>query len=135
MLLEVAYVVYLSLLLGIHNNKHNNQRAQKPLVMVKAFGKDRINTRRVDVFNPFISPLDLLKVLLVVRAMNMVNPHLGRNENCLLVSKRKRMIGLRQNRNCLRQNSSKELRPALALIVVSRVTSLRLVLRHSLPNY
>jgi hypothetical protein len=119
---------------GTHSENYN-QRVPKPLVLVKSVGKGTSNTRRVDVLNPLISPIDLLEVLLVVGAMYMVISHLGKKENCLLVSKRKRIFGLRQNMNCLRQNSSKELRPALALIVVSSVTSLTLVLSQSLLDY
>jgi hypothetical protein len=74
-------------------------------------------------------------VLVVVRAIDMVTPHLGRKESCLFLSKIKRILGLRLSRNCLLQNFSKELRPALALIVVSMVISLRLVLSQSLPDY
>ena len=48
---------------------------------------------------------------------------------------KKNILGLRLNRNSLKQNFNKELKPALALIVVSRVTSLRHVLNQSLPNY
>ena len=70
--------------MGIHNDKHNNQRVPKPLVLVKSVRKDRTNTRRVDVLNSLISPIDLPEVLLVVGAMDMVTPHLGKNENgCL----------------------------------------------------
>jgi hypothetical protein len=62
-------------------------------------------------------------VLLVARAMVMAAPHLGRGENCLLTSKRKNIIGLRLNRNCLGQNFSKGSRAVIALSVVRRVIS------------
>jgi hypothetical protein len=52
-------------------------------------------------------------MLLVMGAKDMVTPHLGRNESCILMHKRKRILGLRQNINCPRHNSRKELRPAL----------------------
>jgi hypothetical protein len=87
--------------MGIDNNKYN-QRVPKPLVLVKEVGKGKANTRRVDVLNPLISPIDLLEVLLVVGAMDMVALHLGRKANCLLTSKRKRILELRQDRNSLR---------------------------------
>jgi len=89
----------------------------------------------VDFLNPLISPRDLPEVLLVIGAMDMVTPHRGRKENCLLTSKRKRILGLRLKENCLRQNSSKELRPALGSIVVSIVISLMLVLIQSFLDY
>jgi hypothetical protein len=34
-------------------------------------------------------------VLLVVRAIDMVTPHLGRKDNCLLMNKRKEILGFR----------------------------------------
>jgi len=105
------------------------------LALVKAVGKGRANTWKVDVLKHFISPIDLPEVPLVVWAMGMVTPHLGRRENCLLMSKRKKILGLRLSRNRLGQNISKGLRPALALIVVSRVISSRLVLSQSLLDY
>jgi hypothetical protein len=55
----------------------------------------------------------------------MVIPHLGTSEICLLMSKRKRILGLRLSKNYLKQNFSKGLRPYLALIVVGMVISLR----------
>jgi len=104
------------------------------LVLVRAVGKDK-NTQRVDALITFISPTDLMLVLLVVRAMDMVFPHWGRSGSCLLMNKRKRIVGLKPSRNCLLLNSNRELRPAFALIVVSWVTSLRLVLNRNLPDY
>jgi hypothetical protein len=135
MLQDVTCVGYLPLLVEIPSGKNNNQKVLKPLVLVKAVGKSRTNTRRLDVFNPLISLVDLPEVLLVVRVMGMVTPHLGRKESCLLMSKRKKILGSKLNRNCLRQNFSKELRPARALIVVSKVISLRLLLSQSLLDY
>ena len=58
------------------------------MVLVRAIGKGRINTRKVDVFNHFISLIDLPGVLLVFGTMDMVAPHLGRKENCLFINKR-----------------------------------------------
>jgi hypothetical protein len=136
MLLGVIYVIFMPLLVGIYNDKNNNQWSQKPIVLVKAIGKGRINTRRVDGFNPLISPIHLPEAILVVGAAGMVTPHLGRNENCLFMSKRKRILVLKLNRNCLRQNSKKGLRLSLVSIVVTRVIlSFRLVLSQGLPNY
>jgi hypothetical protein len=82
-----------------------------------------------------ISPTNLPEVLLVVRAMYMVTSHLGKRENCLLMSRRKRILGLWLSRICLKRNFSKGLRPALALLVVSRVVSLKHVLSQNLPDY
>jgi hypothetical protein len=66
----------------------------------KAFGSIKresemaeTNTRRVDVFNPLISLIKLPESFLVVGAMSMGTLHLGRKENCLLTSKRKRILG------------------------------------------
>jgi len=81
------------------------------------------------------SLIDLPVVLLIVGAMDMVTPHSDRKENCLLTIKRKGILGLMLNRNCHRQNFNKELRPALALVVVSRVISSRLILSQSLLDY
>jgi hypothetical protein len=67
--------------------------------------------------------------------MGMAIPHKGRSENCPLVNKRKRILGSRLNRNWLKQNFNKELKPVFSLIVVSRVTSLRRVLSQNLPDY
>ena len=67
--------------------------------------------------------------------MDMLIPHYGRRGNCLLMSKRKRILGLRLSRNCLKQHFSKGLKPALTLIAVSRVISLRHVQSQSRPNY
>jgi hypothetical protein len=89
----------------------------------------------VSVLKPLISLAGLLEALLVVRAVGMVTPRLGGKESCLLMSKRKRILGLRLNRSYLWQNFSKEFSPALALIVVSRVISLRLVISQNLPDY
>jgi hypothetical protein len=72
----------------IHSDNYN-QRVPKPPVIVKAVEKSKTNTRRVDVLIPMISLIDLLETLLVVRAMDMIAPNLGRRENCLLMSKRK----------------------------------------------
>jgi hypothetical protein len=74
-------------------------------------------------------------VLLVVRAMGMEIPHWGISGSFPLMSKRKMILGLRLNKDCLKQNFDKELKPALASIVVSRVTSLRHVLSQRLPDY
>jgi hypothetical protein len=63
---------------GIHNDKYNNQRVPKPLVLVKVFGKDKTCTRRVDVLNSLTSSIDLPDIFLVVGVMDMVTPHLGR---------------------------------------------------------
>jgi len=72
---------------------------------------------------------------MLVRAMGMVTPHSGRRETCLLMSKRKKILESRLSRNCLRQNFSKGLRPALALIVVmSRVITLRHILSRNLRD-
>jgi len=65
----------------------------------------------------------------------MVIPHLGTSERCLVMSKRKRILGLRLSRNCFKQNFSKGLRPVLALIGVNMVISLRRLLSLSLPEY
>jgi hypothetical protein len=46
-----------------------------------------------------ISLVELPEVLMVVRAIDMVTPHMGRRENCLLTSKRKRILGLMLSRN------------------------------------
>jgi hypothetical protein len=67
--------------------------------------------------------------------MDMVNPQLGTSESCLLVSKRKRTLGLRLSKNCLKQSFSNGLRPALALIVVSRAMSLGHVLSQNHHDY
>jgi len=64
----------------IYNDNYNH-RVLKPLVLVKATRKGRTNTRRVDVFIPVISLVDLLEVFLAVKVMGMVTPHLGRREN------------------------------------------------------
>ena len=133
-LLEVTCVGYQSRLVWIHNDKYN-QRVPKPMALVKVFDKGKANTRRVYVLLPMISLVGLPEVLLVVRAMDMVISHLGRRENCLLIRKRKRILGLRLSRNCLKPKFSKGLKPALALIVVSRVISLRHVLSQSPPDY
>jgi hypothetical protein len=82
----------------------------------------------VNVFNLLISPIELPRVLLVVGELGMVLPHLGRKGNCLLLSKERRILGLKPNRNYLRQSSNKDLRLDFALIVVSKAKSLRLVL-------
>ena len=90
----------------------------------------------MEVLYPLISPIELPRLLMVVEALAMVTPHMGRKENCLLMSKRKKNLGLKPNRNYLRQNSNKGLRLALASIVVSRAISLRLVLiRQNFPDY
>jgi hypothetical protein len=52
-------------------------------------------------------------VLIIARAMDMVIPHLGTKESCLFTSKIKRILVIRLSRNCLKQNFSKGLRPAL----------------------
>jgi hypothetical protein len=118
----------------IHSYNYN-QRVPKPLVLVKAIGKCKTNTWRGDVLNRLINAIKLLEVPLVVRAIDMVTPHLGKRENCLLVSKKKKILGIRLRRTCLKQNFSKELRPALAFLVVSRVIFLRHVLSQNLPDY
>ena len=120
MLPGLTCVNYQPLLVGMHNDNYN-QRVPKHLVLVKVIGKGRTNIRRVDVLNPLISPIDLTEDFLIVGAMDIYS-------NSSLGQQRKLppwILGLRQNRNCLRQNSSKELRSALALIVVSKVISLR----------
>jgi hypothetical protein len=63
--------------LEIYNDSYN-QRVPKTLVLVKAVGKGKTNTRRMDVLNLLISPIDLLEVPLMVGAMGMATPHLGR---------------------------------------------------------
>ncbi len=63
--------------MGIHNDNYN-QRVLNPLALVKAVEKGKTNTRRVDVISSLISPIDLLEVLLVVGAMDMVTPYFGR---------------------------------------------------------
>ena len=105
-MIEVTCVGYHPLLVWTQSDNYN-QRVPKPLVLVKVVGKGRIKTWRVDVLNLLISPIDLPEVVLVVRAMDIVTPHLGRRENGLLVSNRKRNHGLRLSRNCLWQNFSK----------------------------
>jgi hypothetical protein len=77
-------------------------KVPKPLVLVKAVRKSRTNTRRVDVLNLLISLADLPEVRLTVRAMDIVTPHLCRRESCLLMNKRKRIIGIRLSRNYLK---------------------------------
>jgi len=67
--------------------------------------------------------------------MDMVIPQLGTSESFLLMSKRKRIFGLRLIRNCLKQSFSKRLRLALALIVMIRVISLRRALSQNLLDY
>jgi hypothetical protein len=76
----------------IHNDNYN-QPVPKSLVLVKAVEKGKTNNRRVGFLIPMISLVDLPEVLLVVRAMDMGTPHLGRRENCQLMSKRKRILG------------------------------------------
>ena len=61
--------------MGIHNDKHNNQRVQRPVLLVKSLGRDRINTWRVDVLNLLISPIERPVVLLVVGDQGRVLPH------------------------------------------------------------
>jgi hypothetical protein len=61
----------------------------------------------MDIFYHLIRQIDLPEVLLVVGAMDMIIPHLGRKENCLLMSKRKEFLGLRIKKNCLWYNSTK----------------------------
>jgi len=97
-LLEVTCVGYQPLLGWIQSDNYS-QRVPEPLVLVKAVEKDRTHTRRVDVLIPMISLVELPEVLMVVRAIDMVTPHMGRRENCLLTSKRKRIIGLMLSRN------------------------------------
>ena len=58
----------------VDSQRHLYRWVIKPLVLVKAIGKDK-NTRRVDALITLISPIDLMLVLLVVRAMDMVIPH------------------------------------------------------------
>jgi hypothetical protein len=77
---------------GIPSCKYNNQQVPKPLVLVKAVGKGKTNTQRVDFLIHLISLINLLEVLLVVRAMDMVTSHLGIKENYLLMNKRKRFF-------------------------------------------
>ena len=71
--------------------------------------------------NVMISPTNLLWVILVVRGMAMVAPHRGIIENRPLMNKRQRILGFRLSRNYLKQNFSKELRPALVVIIAVRV--------------
>jgi len=87
MLLKVSCVIYLSVLVGIHSDIYNNKWVPTPLILVKVVGNGRTSTRKVNVLNPLISPVDLPEVLVVVGAVDMVPPHLGRKENCLLMSK------------------------------------------------
>ena len=77
------------------------------MVLEKAVGKGRTNTRRVDVLNLWTSPIDLPEVLLVVGAMDMVAPHLSRKEICLLKSIIRRILRLRLKINCLGEISVK----------------------------
>ena len=121
--------------MGITSGKYNNQRVPKPLVIAKAIGKGKTNTHRVDVLVYLKSIVNLLEMLLVVRAMDMVTPYLVRKKSYLLTSKRIRILGSKLSRNCIQQSFNKELRPALALTVVSKVISLRLVRRKNLPDY
>jgi hypothetical protein len=54
-----------------------------------------------------------------------LSPHEQKKKNSWINAKQK----------CLKQNFNKGLRPALALLVVSRIISLRLVLSQRLPSY
>ncbi len=74
--IEVTCVDYQPLLVWIHIDNYN-QWVPKNMVLVKAVEKVRPNTWRVEVFNRYIGPIDLPGVLLVVRVMGMVIPHLG----------------------------------------------------------
>ena len=80
MMLEVTHVIYLPIRVGIHNDKCNNKRVPKLMVIAKTVGKGRTNTRRVNVLYPLISPIDFPEMLMVVEAMDMVTPHLGRKK-------------------------------------------------------
>jgi hypothetical protein len=59
MLLEVVTCVGHQPFLGWIHNDNYNQCVLKPLVPVKAVGKGRTNTQRVDVLNVLIKPIDL----------------------------------------------------------------------------
>ena len=71
----------MSLLVGISSGKYNNQNVPKPMVLVKAVVKVRINNQRVDFLIHLISLVDIMKVPLAERAMDMVTPHLSRKQN------------------------------------------------------
>ena len=59
----------------------------------------------------------------------------GQKRNLRPHEQKENILGLRLSRNCLRQNFGKGLRSALALIVVSRVISLRRLLSQSILDY
>ena len=117
MLLGVTCVGFQPLLVG--NNDIYNQRVLK-LVLVKEVGKGRTHLERIDFLIHLIRLVNLLKILMVVRAMDMVTPHSGNRERYLLLNIRKRILGPRLSRNFLQQKFSKGLRLALALIAVSK---------------
>jgi len=56
-------------------NDNYHQRVLKPLVPLKAVGKGRTNTWKVDDLKHSISPIDIPEMLLVARATDMVIPH------------------------------------------------------------
>ena len=103
--------------------------------LVEAIGKGNTSTHKVDVLIRRTNPTALLRVLLVVLIRDMATRHMVRKGNCLLMKKRKRIVGLKLSRNCLMLNFNRDLKLALALIVVSRVTSLKLVLNRNRPDY
>ena len=63
------------------------------------------------------------------------NSSLGHKRKQPPNEQKKKKYWIKVSRSCLKQNFSKGLRPALALIVVSRVTSLEPVLSLSLSEY
>ncbi len=119
----------------INNDTHNNHWDLKPMDLVEAIEKDRTSTQKVGVLILLTNPTVFLKVLLGVLIGDMAIRHMVRKGSYLLMNKRKRIVGSKPSRNCLLLNSNRELRPALALIVVSRVISLRLVLNRNRLDY
>ncbi len=119
----------------IHSDTHNNHWDLKPMGLVEAIGKGRTSTQKVDVLIRLTNPPVLVKGLVIVLIRDMVTHHMVRKGNCLLMNKRKRIVGLKPNGNCLLLNSNRDLKPDLALIVVSKVTSLKLVLDRNRPDY
>jgi len=83
----------------VESQRQLQSAGPKTSVSSKGNWKRQDNIQRVDVLNRLISPINLPEVILVVRGMDMVTLHLDRRENCLLMSKRKRILGLRLSRN------------------------------------
>jgi hypothetical protein len=55
----------------------------------------------VDVLNLLTSLVDFSEVFLIVKAMDIVTPHLGRIESFLFMSKSKRILGLKLSIHCI----------------------------------